>query len=114
MQQRVINLDSIKTQSPIVIVLNEKRHEMKPATVQTFVDNMKLIESLGTEPSVLKEIEVAMIIIGRAFPTITEDELKELPFDALQQISEFARGANEEIATTNEAEAASGNAQKAS
>lgn len=111
---KVLNLDALKTEAPVAIIVNEKRHEMRLATVQTFIDNMRMIEDLGTNPSMIREIEVAKKVILSAFPTLTEKELGDLPLDALRQISDLARGAGGEIVTNDAEAAASGNAQPAS
>lgn len=119
MQQRILNIDALVSErvNP-AIVINGKRHELKPASLQNFIDTMNEIEALGTEPSLLKEIEVTVKIVKRAFPTMTEEEVGNLPFDMLSQIANFARGAGEEIVTDNAEKAAeaeaSGNPQTAS
>lgn len=111
---KVLNLDALKTEAPVAIVLDGVRHEMKVATVQTFVDNLKLIEELGTNPSMIREIEAAKTIILRSFPTLSEEQVGNFPLDTLQQLSDLARGANDEIVTTDEKAASSGNAPTAS
>lgn len=113
MQQRILNIDELvsKRVNPSIII-NGTRHELKPASLQNFIDTMKEIEMLGTEPSLMKEIEVTIRIIERAFPTMSKEEVGGLPFDMLQQIADFARSQGEEVVSTEEN--ASGNVPTAS
>ncbi|MDE4297086.1 hypothetical protein PXK56_18015 [Phaeobacter gallaeciensis] len=99
----VINLNELAKEPDVVIVTSDgERHAMKPATVQSFIDNVKMVESLGTNASVVEEMEVMIKIITGAFPTISEDEVRGWPLENLQSISDLARGQNGELVTTDE------------
>lgn len=115
---KIINLDSLKQEALIIIEVEGKRHEMKTASVDSFIENMKAIEGLGLNASPIQEIEVIIGIVARAFPTLDEKQIRSWPITTIQHLSEVARGVNGEIATADEAAAkeaaASGNAQKAS
>lgn len=103
---KVINLADLAKEPEVVIVTTDNvRHAMKPATVQSFIDNVKLVESLGTNASVVEEMEVMIKIITGAFPTISEAEVRSWPLENLQSISDMARGQNGELVTTDEAKA---------
>lgn len=115
---KVINLASLSKEPAIVIVTEDgKRHEMVAATVQSFIDNVKLVEDLGVNASVVQEMEAMIAVIVRAFPTITEAEVRAWPLENLQSISDLARGQNSELVTTDEEKMkeaeASGNELKA-
>jgi hypothetical protein len=111
----VINLKDLAKEPDVVIVTEDgTRHAMKPATVQSFINNVRLVEDLGTKSSVVDEMEAMIKIIDGAFPTIGEKEIRSWPLENLQSISDLARGQNAELATTDVDKAAeaeeSGNA----
>lgn len=115
---KIINLDSLASEPLVAITIGGKRHEMRTATVNTFIENMKAIESLGLNASPVKEVEVIVGIVARSFPTLTEDEIRNWPLDMIQKLSEIARGAGGEF-VTNDADKAkeadkTGNVQSAS
>lgn len=102
----VINLNEITKEPDVVIVTTDgERHEMKPATVQSFIDNVKMIEELGTNASVVEEMEAMIKIIIGAFPTIDDKEVRSWPLENLQSISDLARGQNGELVTSDEQKA---------
>lgn len=111
----VINLQEIAQEPDVVIVTKDgKRHAMQPTTVQGFIDNVKLVEELGTDSSVVQEMEVMIKIITKAFPTIGEDEVRSWPLENLQSISDLARGQNAELTKDPQSEDGSeGNGQSA-
>lgn len=99
----VINIKDLATKSPLTIVdTNEVRHEMKPATVQSFIDNVKMVEDMGTNVSAVDEMEAMIKIILVAFPTMSDEMIRSWPLEALEQISDLARGQGGEIVTTDE------------
>lgn len=96
-----INLDEIKREPLVTIQVNGQKHEMRTATVEDFIENMKAIESLGKNASLVQEIEVMIGIVARAFPTLPENDIRSWPIDNLQKLSEIARGLGGEIVTDN-------------
>ena len=110
---KLLDLDAVAAESEFVIKLNGTEHKLKPATVETFVANMKELEKLGVSASVAEELEVTIGIILRAFPTVTEAEVRALTMQQIKAISDFARTANGEK-TEVEGESAEGNAAAAS
>jgi hypothetical protein len=101
---KVINLQELARKEPDVVIVTTdgERHEMIPATVESFIENVKLVEGLGTAASVVDEMEVMIKIITRSFPTISEAEVRSWPLENLQSISDLARGQNGELVTTDE------------
>lgn len=105
-ETKVINLAALSKEPTVVIVTEDgERHEMKRATVGSFIDNIKIIESLGVNASTEEEMNVMIQIITRAFPTISEQMVKDWPLEHLQSISEMARGQNSELVSSSEEEA---------
>lgn len=111
---QVINLDLLVDDAPIAVTVKGKTYKMQTPTLSNMVQNMKEIEALGMNPSMLTEIEASIRIIQRAFPDLKEGVLMELNLKQLTKLGDFARGASGEIATPDAEEAQSGNAQKAS
>lgn len=114
---KIVNLDELRKPTPVVIIVDGKRHQMQPATVETFLENMKAIEELGVNATPSQEIEVMIGIITRGFPDLKEKQIRSWTLDQLRALSELARGANDEIVSDDEKEiteaAKSGNVQKA-
>jgi hypothetical protein len=111
---KIINLDAVSTEPDLAIVVDGKRHDMVKPTMQNFIDNMKLVEELGMNPSPVKEMESGIVIIRRAFPTITEKDLLGWTLERVQMLVDLARSSAGEIVTADSEEAASGNDLKAS
>lgn len=106
-----LNLDEVKPTIEFSFQLNGKRHELVPATVETFIANMNDLKSLGVNADPIDELQVMLKMIGRAFPTITEKELKKLTLDQAKAISEYARRANGEVVETTTDTGAEGDAE---
>jgi endo-1,4-beta-mannosidase len=107
---KIVNIDALREESPFVLVIGDAEHKMQVATVQDFIENMKLIEGLGTNPSMTDEIEISIKVIARAFPTIPEKDIRQWQVSTIQKLFDIARGAD--VTQTVEDEA--GNAPKAS
>lgn len=99
---KVINLDDLSTEPPVRITIGGKTHDMKVLTMQDLIDNLKTVEELGMNPGVAQELEAGVKIIGRAFPTLKESQIRNLPVDTLQQLIEIARGGTAEVAEEGE------------
>lgn len=110
----VINLDALVSETALIIVVKGKEHPMANPTVGGMLINMKEVEDLGLNPSMSKELETGMRMVIMAFPSLTEQDIKDWSLAQMNHVIQMARGAAGEIATTDEAEAKSGNAQKAS
>ncbi|MGV1754830.1 hypothetical protein [Agrobacterium sp. CG674] len=115
---KIINFDSLVKEPLVIVVIDGVKHPMAEATVETFIQNMKAVEALGLDASPIAEIEVGVGIITRAFPTLTEDQVRKWTLSQIQNLSEIARGVNGEVVSTDEQEVAdanaSGNVQPAS
>lgn len=89
---QVINIDALKTPTPLIIEVGGVKHEMKVPTVQSFIDNMALLEGLSVDPSVTKELEVGVKVICSQFPTLTEVEVRSWQISVISQVMALARG----------------------
>lgn len=91
-----LDLDAVASEADFVLKLNGKEHKLKVATVNTFVANMKDLEALSLNATAAQELEVAVTIVKRAFPSIPEEELRELSVLQVKAIADYAMGANGE------------------
>lgn len=103
---KIINLDTLKREPLVSIVVDGKRHDMQDATVETFIENMTALQNMSMNASPIEEIEVVLGIVLRAFPTLTDKQIRSWPLDTIRQLSEVARGVNGEVATTDAEQAA--------
>lgn len=114
---KIINFDDLKKPAPVAIVIDGKKHDMKVASVDTFIANLKAIEGLGVAASPIQEIEVIVGIVHRAFPTLSEKQIRSWEITTIQALSDIARGVSGELVTDDKDAAeeakASGNDQAA-
>lgn len=110
---KVINIDALQEEAPFVLVIDGKEHPMKIASVQDFVENMKLIEALGTNASFVDELEVSIKVIARAFPSLTEDEIRGWQVSVIDKLFRISRG-EDVLSESDLKEAHEGNAPTAS
>jgi len=89
-----LDLDAIENEVEIVVKLNGKEHALQPITVDDFIYNTKLVQDLGTNPDFEKETMTIIKMLIRAFPTMTEEELRKLPLVKLNAILDFAQKHN--------------------
>jgi len=101
---KIINLDELRKPTPLVIVVDGARHELKPATVESFLENVKAIEDMGVNATVAQEFDAMIGIITRSFPTLTEQQVRQWSVEQLRYLVELTRGANDEIVSTDEEE----------
>lgn len=117
MSTTFIDLDEVVAETEMTLKLNGKEHKMRQTDVETFVQNLKDLDKLGLNATMVEEVETTVAIVQRAFPTITPAELRKLTLPQLKKISDAARGVSGEITTTDpqeKAEAeATGKSQKA-
>jgi hypothetical protein len=101
----VINISDLATEPKVAIVTPDgARHEMKTASLKSFIENVRLIEAMGTNASVAEEMEVMISITLSAFPSLGRAELVEWPVDVLEKLSDLARGRNGEVVSSDESE----------
>lgn len=101
---KVIKLESLVRPTPLIIEIGGIKHPLVPATVDTYIENMKDIEALSLNASPIEELELAVRLIVRAFPSLTSAEIRSWSVDVIHQLAQIARGASGEVATTDDAE----------
>lgn len=111
---QVVNFDALQDEPPFILEIGGKSHPMKIASIQDFVENMRLIETLGANSSFLDELEVSVKVIARAFPTLTEDEIRGWQVGTIDKLFKLSRGENIFETPEAKAEGEVGNAPAAS
>lgn len=87
----VFNIDELATKPRLTIVVGGVRHEMKPMTVQTFIDNVTDFDKARTktETSPVEDVEMAVRIVARSFPSLAEAEIRALDFGQLAKLRDL-------------------------
>jgi hypothetical protein len=107
-----LDLDAIETEVNLVVKLKGHEHRMVPITVQDFIQNMQIVQSMGTAGDITKEMELLITMLDKVFPTITRDELWKLTLPQLQAMFNMAQKLGGAEAVADEAKeklAAEGN-----
>jgi len=99
---KIISLDSFIKEPVLVLEVEGVKHAMVPTTVETFLENMKDIEALSINATPVQELEITVRIILRAFPTLTEKQVKSWSLEQIQGIAEVARSVSGEVVSTEE------------
>lgn len=83
----VINIDDLIDEKPLLVIKSKGvEHAARPTSVGDFLANLKAVEGLKVNSSQSEEIEVAMGVILRSFPTLTREEVEGWRIDAIQKI----------------------------
>lgn len=88
---KFLDLDAVAPKLTLTVKLNGKNHVMKTPTVEDFVENMKLIESLKAAAGPAVEMDYLVQLLTKAFPTMTEKDLKGLHLEQLKQLADYAQ-----------------------
>jgi hypothetical protein len=111
MSTKVIKLEALVKPTPLIIEVDGVRHPLVPATVETYIENMRDIEALSLNASPTDELELAVKLIVRAFPTLTNKQVRGWTVEVIHQLAQIARGADGQVVTDeNEAPVTEGNA----
>lgn len=101
---KVINIASLRKPAAVVIETEDgKKHSMQAATVGSFIENLKDIEELGLDASPIKEAEMTIKVIQRAFPTLERTEIDLWTLDVIKNLYEMILTINGEVASTDPA-----------
>lgn len=91
----ILNIDAF-AQPKRFMVLAGQRHEVKPLTVQDFIDNLKAateLEKQGAADLPLHEqVDASVREIVKAVPTLDEAVVRGLSIEAVTAIMKFIRG----------------------
>lgn len=111
MTTKFLDLDAVASNVDFSLKLNGKAHKLVEPSVDTFINNLKDVQSLSLSASPIEELEMSIKMILRSFPSIPEQELRDLRLTQIQAISDFARTAGGEAVenTAVPAEGAEGN-----
>ena len=94
---KLLNLDDLPTGDEKTIVLKGKRHQMKPLSVGQFIEQQKTASKLETDDDLSGMVDLLVGTIGRAFPTMPEDELRGLTMGQLQSVFQFLMDQTPEV-----------------
>lgn len=86
---KLLNLDELPTAADVAIVLNGRRHVMKPMTLGDFIRQQKAAEALKGQNNVAAEIDTLIGVVVTAFPTLPRDEVEALDLGRLNAIFDF-------------------------
>lgn len=104
----ILDLDAL-VQEPMDIILNEKTHRLRHVTLKDFLENAKDVEALGKSPSLREEIDITKRMLGRAFPTMKDEDFDGLTMQQMQAVVDFAHANNGQadgaVTATGEAKA---------
>ncbi len=118
-EAKILNLDEFEDRIQKVIKYQGREHQFHPFTVQDYIDTMKTMTLMkekeervekaiqeGKEPNPKDLVgqdevfEYTVKSIRRAFPTLSEEEVRAMPINTLNAISDFisneVNDANEE------------------
>ena len=101
-QTRYLDLDAIPDEFAFTVKLNGKEHRVEASSVDDFIANARLIQSLGVSADPAEEMEGSIKILMRALPTADEGELRKLKLYQLDAIREFVMKANGELPDTGD------------
>lgn len=111
---KTIKLEDLASPSPIIIEVGGVKHPLVPATVETYIANMRDIEALSLNANPIEELELAVTLIGRAFPSLEVKDIRNWSIEVIHQLAQIARGASGEVVSTDPVEpVAEGNDQPA-
>lgn len=91
---KILNIDELVQEAPIVIVLGGEEHAMKIPTLEDFLMNMKDLEAMAAAPNMTVETEMTIRMIARAFPSLTEERVRQMPMPAVERLFAIVREAD--------------------
>lgn len=94
MSTKYLDLDAIAEETKFVLKLNGKEHPLRVATVATFTENMKDLQSLALNADLTEEVRIIVGVVKRSFPTMSDEEIGGLMLPQLHAIAKFGLDAN--------------------
>src|SRR4051812_28489368 len=99
-----LDLDGIRPEKQIIIKLDGVDHELKPVTVEDFVENIQTMQKLGTgNLDVATEKAMLVDMLAQVLPTIGAPRLSKLTMQQLHTLIDFCREHNGEKDVPKEA-----------
>lgn len=99
MSTTFIDLDAVVAEETFGVTLDGVSHSLVLASVDDFLENTKLINSMTAETPFEEQVNITIGMLARSFPSIGEARLRKLTFPQLKKINDFARSAGGEKAT---------------
>lgn len=107
---KILNLDDIETSIEKSIVIHGATYNLKPFSVEEFIDQMKEVEALGQETISGSEMyEMTLRMIMRAFPGLTDEKLRKLNTHQVDAIYAFLKAKTDEEVDNLTKDMSSGN-----
>lgn len=110
--QTFLDLDAILPER-VGVKINGVTHIIQEVSVETFIENMKLVQSVGENIAPEEEIELIVKLTSKSLPSLGEDGLKQLTLPQLRNLLEYVRKHNGENDQPASGEGAEGNPQTA-
>lgn len=91
----ILNIDAF-VQPKRVLTMGGVQHEVKPLTVQDFIDNLKAASELEgkslSEVPLHEQVDASVKEIIKAVPTLQEGVVRAMSIEAITAILNFIRG----------------------
>ena len=91
---KILNIDELINEAPMIVVIDGVEHKMKTATLEDFLQNMKDLEAMAAAPSIVAETEITVKMIARSLPTLTEEDILKWPMPAITRLFDIVREAD--------------------
>lgn len=89
---KVLNFDELLSEPAYTVIIKGVEHHMQTPTLEDFIANLKDMEALAAAPNMLAEVEATARMIARAFPTLTEADVRQWPVPAIERLFATIRG----------------------
>jgi hypothetical protein len=93
---KFLDLDAFAPKEVFKIKLNGQVHEMKQMTVEDFAWASKEAEVRADAEDPMTMVATMVEVLGRQFPTMSEEDFKGMSFEKLAAILDFTRQVAEE------------------
>ena len=91
MTTTILNLDEVKPAVTRVLKLKGKEHPQVPTSVGDFIENTRAAKALVGDPDPTAEFELILGMVGRSFPSISQEELRGLTNEQLSAILAWSK-----------------------
>lgn len=109
--QSFLDLDQL-VPTKAVVKLDGQDHPVEIVSVEVFIENMKLLQSVGETVTPEQEIGLIVELVSKSLPTIGKAGLLKLNLEQLRRLLEFVKANNGSEGGASE-EGAEGNPQTA-
>lgn len=104
---KLLNLSNLTVSTNRRLKIGEKLHDIRPLKVADFISITEQAEQLAKETkegslNIVKEIRLIVDFILLVIPTVSREELEQLPLEDLHRINSFIRGMDDIEGVTEE------------